>query len=191
MKIGIYAGSFNPIHNAHLKIAEHIIEKGIVDRVVFVPAGDDYNKKGLIEGAKRYEMIKLVVENNLKLSVSDIEIINKKLYSYQTLDYFKEKYQNDRIYFVMGSDNLNEFHLWKNPEYILENYGIVVFLRNGQKIEDFKKYLEYENIEFLEYNDRLSSTEIRKNIKEGNYDEAASKVDGKVLSYIRENRLYE
>ena len=191
MRIGIYAGSFNPIHNAHLKIAEHIIDKGIVDRVVFVPAGDGYNKKGLIEGIKRYEMIKLVVENNPKLSVSDVEIITKKSYSYQTLDYFKEKYINDEIYFVMGSDNLSEFHLWKRPEYILENYGIVVFLRNGQKVEEFKEYSEYEKIKFLEYNDRLSSTEIRKDIKEGKYDVVSLKIDEKVLSYIKENGLYE
>lgn len=191
MKIGIYAGSFNPIHNAHLKIAKHIIEKGIVDRVVFVPAGDDYNKKGLIEGTKRYEMIELAIENNPKISVSDVEIINKKLYSYQTLDYFKEKYPDHEIYFVMGSDNLSEFHLWKRPKYILENYGIVVFLRNGQKVEEFKEYLKYENINFLEYSDRLSSTEIRKNIKEGNYKEVELKVDEKVLSYIKEYGLYE
>ena len=191
MRIGIYAGSFNPIHNAHLKIAEHIIDKGIVDRVVFVPAGDDYNKKGLIEGTKRYQMINLAVENNPKLSVSDVEIINKKLYSYQTLDYFKEKYPKDEIYFVMGSDNLSEFHLWKRPEYILENYGIVVFLRNGQKVEEFKEYSKYANIKFLEYNDRLSSTEIRKDIKEGKYDVVSLKIDEKVLSYIKENGLYE
>ena len=191
MKIGLYAGSFYPIHNAHLEIAKKIVKEKIVDKVIFVPAGDGYEKSGLVNGYKRYEMIELVIRNIKEFSVSDIEIINSKLYSYLTLDYFKKEYENDEIFFIMGSDNLSEFHLWKKYKYILNFYGIVVFLRNGQKRENFKAYEKYENIKYVDFDFCLSSTEIRNNIGKKEYDKVNNKIDERVLDYIREYKLYE
>lgn len=191
MKIGIYAGSFNPIHNAHVAIADKIIDEKLVDKVVFVPVGDGYEKANLVDGYKRVEMVELAIKDNDNLSVSDIEIVNNKMYSYQTLDYFKSKYGNDDIYLIMGSDNLSEFHFWKRYKYILDNYGIVVLLRNGQKKENFKEYDEYKNIAYVEFDFRLSSTEIRENLKNQKYEVASSKINERVFNYIRENRLYE
>lgn len=191
MKLGIYAGSFNPIHNAHLEIANKVIENNFVDKVIFVPVGNGYNKIDLIDGGKRYEMIKLAIENEENMSVSDIEIVKNKLYSYETLNYFKSKYKEDEIYFIMGSDNLSEFHLWKEYKYILNNYHLIVLLRNKQTKEDFMAYKNIGNVNFVDYNFNLSSTDIRKNIKSKKYEEVINKLDKRVLDYIMEERLYE
>lgn len=189
MRIGIYAGSFNPIHNAHLDIANKIINEGYVDKIIFVPAGDGYEKRGLVAGKKRYNMVKLAI-NNKNMDVSDVEVVNHKLYTYETLDYFNSKNLDNELYFILGSDNLREFHLWKRYEYILGNYGLIVLLRNGDKLEDFKEY-SGKNIRFINYDFNLSSTEIRKNIREKEYEEVRKKLDYKVFDYIRECKLYE
>ena len=91
----------------------------------------------------------------------------------------------------MGSDNLEEFHLWKEYKYILDNYKIIVLLRNGKRKEYFKEYIRLNNIVFLEFDFKLSSTEIRQNIKEKRFDEVKDKVNKEVLDYIKEYRLYE
>ncbi len=191
MKLGIYAGSFNPIHNVHLDIANKLIDEKIVDEVIFVPAGDGYNKPNLAKGTHRYEMIRNAIKGNSKLSVSDIEVLNNKLYSYQTLDYFKEKFGDCELYFIMGSDNLSQFHTWKRWEYILANYKLIVFLRNNQNFEEFVMYKDNKNIVFVEYNIKLSSSEIRANFKNKEEDEVRKKIHKDVYSYIKEFKLYE
>ena len=191
MKIGIYAGSFNPIHNVHLDIANKLINDGIVDEVIFVPVGDGYNKPNLVKGVHRYEMIKKAVQCNSKLSVSDVEIRNDKLYSYQTLDYFKEKYGDSDLYFIMGSDNLSEFHTWKRWQYILENYKLIVFLRNDQKLEEFMTYKTNKNVIFVEYNVKMSASEIRENLKKKEEKKVRKKIHSAVYDYIKEFKLYE
>lgn len=190
MRIGIYVGSFNPVHNAHLDIANRAIEENLVDRVIFVPAGDGYEKRDLICGSHRYKMLELAIQGNLKLSVSDIEIVNNKLYTYQTLDYFKDHFPNDEIYLVMGSDNLNEFSKWKKNDYILDNYKLIVFLRNNQRKEGFINY-KNKNLAFIEYDFVLSSSEVREYIKRNNYSGVVLKISKDVLNYIKENNLYK
>lgn len=189
-RIAVYPGSFNPIHNAHLDMAKRVLKDDIVDEVVIVPAGDGYEKKGLVSGTDRCEMIKRVIEKENKISVSDIEVINNKVYTYETLDYFNRLNNNDELYLIMGSDNLIEFNTWKEYEYILNNYNLIVFLRNGQSKEDFKEYHK-DNIMFVEYDAKVSSTEIRDCIKKGNFEEIENKVDENVLEYIKQFRLYE
>ena len=189
-RIAIYPGSFNPIHNVHLDMAKRVIRDDIVDEVVIVPAGDGYNKKGLASGNHRYEMIKKVVEKESNISVSDIEIINNKLYTYETLDYFRKLNDNSELYLVMGSDNLMEFNTWKEYEYILNNYILIVFLRNGQSKDDFKEYHK-DNVIFIEYDFDVSSTEIRNNIKKENFQNVKGEIDEDVLKYIEKFKLYQ
>lgn len=189
-KIAIYPGSFNPIHNAHLDMAKKVISEDIVDEVIIVPAGDGYNKKGLVSGFHRVEMAKKAIENESNISVSDIEVINNKLYTYQTLDYFNDLSDNSELYLVMGSDNLSEFNKWKEYMYILNNYNIIVFLRNGQSKEDFKDY-HRENVVFIEYDRSVSSTNIRENINQGDFEKNKSDLDEGVLEYIKELNLYK
>ncbi len=191
MKIGIYCGSFNPVHNAHLQIANKLLDERLVDRVVFVPAGDDYEKKGLVCAYHREEMLKIVLANNERIMISDEEIENGKLFTYQTLDYFKSVYKDNEIYLVIGVDNLKEFHLWKQKDYILRNYNIIVINRNGLRLKEFKEYSEYKNMYTLSFDSDISSTKIRKLIKNEKFKELELLLNKDVLAYIRRNGLYE
>ena len=184
MKIGIFGGCFNPPHNMHKSIALDLINKNYLDKVIYVPTGDKYNKKELVEASHRYNMVKLMIENNPNLLVSDYEIKNKLTYTYQTLDYFKNKYPNDEIYFICGSDNLLELNTWRNYDYIINNYKILVIKRNR-----FDKVKINKNIILtdISMND-ISSTMIRKDL---NYILKNNNLDIKIYNYIKENKLYE
>lgn len=184
MRIGIFGGSFNPPHVDHKQIAIELIEKDYLDKVIFVPTGDKYQKKELISANMRINMLQLMCKNNLNLEVSDYEIKNKLTYTYETLDYFKNKYPNDTIYFICGSDNLKEFKTWKNYEYILDNYKIIVTMRNNDKIDSIIKDINSKNI--IEVNiktNNISSTMIRAKLDEKYLDES-------VYNYIKKYKLY-
>ncbi|MBQ3494582.1 MAG: nicotinate-nucleotide adenylyltransferase [Clostridia bacterium] len=187
MKIGVFAGSFNPIHNAHIDIANLLTQNKIVDRIIFVPAGEKYEKPNLAPAKCRLDMVCLATAQNPNFSVCDIEIKNKKLFTYQTLDYIKLENPYAEICFIMGADNLKEFYWWKNNQYILENYKLIVLARNGQKLEDFPEYLN-KNIEFVEFFDDLSSTFIRQNIS--NKKIIKKYLNNNVFEYIQKNNLY-
>lgn len=181
MKIGIFGGCFNPPHNMHKSISINLINNGYLDKVIYVPTGNRYNKKDLIDVKYRIAMLKLMCEDNDNLEVSDFELKTNLIYTYQTLDYFKKIYKNDEIYFICGSDNLKEFHTWKNYEYILNNYKLLVIMRN----HDNKHKLPISNniiITNIEEQE-LSSTGLRNNLDE-------TKLDKKVYQYIKKNKLY-
>ena len=147
MKIGIFGGSFNPPHNMHKNIALKLINKGYLDKVIFVPTGDKYNKDGLLNQKDRYNMVKLMIEGCDNLEVSDYEF-NKLTYTYETLDYFKNIYKDDDIYFICGSDNLKQITLWRKYDYILRNYKMIVIRRNNDDIDKIINNLliYYKNI---------------------------------------------
>jgi len=187
MKIGIFGGSFNPVHNMHINISLKLINDGYLDMVIYVPVGNMYNKKDLISFKDRLNMLKLIVLEHNNLLVSDIGNDNNYQYTYQVLDYFKNIYKNDDIYFICGSDNLSEFDTWKRYKYILENYKLLVIKRNGDNIDYIlDKYNNISNIIVSNIKEvNLSSTEIRNNI-----DKASQYLDDKVYSYIKKNNLY-
>ena len=108
MKIGIFGGSFNPPHQMHINIARDALN--MVDKVIFVPVGNAYQKDELIALEDRVQMLKLCLEE--RMEVSTIEDQNSQVYTYQTLRYFKEKYPNDQIYFICGSDNIKGIWTW-------------------------------------------------------------------------------
>ncbi|MCI8588205.1 MAG: nicotinic acid mononucleotide adenylyltransferase, partial [Bacilli bacterium] len=91
MRIGIFGGSFNPPHRMHLDIGREMVAKGYVDRVIYVPTGKKYPKSDLLEDNLRYQMVSLMVQDKEYLEVSDYELQNHLVYTYQTLEYFKEK----------------------------------------------------------------------------------------------------
>ena len=109
MKIGIFGGTFNPPHKMHLKIALLLIEKNYVDKVIFVPTGNKYDRKDLNNEIDRLNMVNLMIKDYKSLESSDYELGKERVYTYQTLNYFKELYKNDEIYFICGSDNINDF----------------------------------------------------------------------------------
>lgn len=190
MRIGIFGGSFNPCHNMHKKIAIELIEKGYVDKVIYVPTGDKYNKDGLISVKDRYKMLSIMVQDNSNLYVSDYEVTNELTYTYETLSHFKKKYPNDIIYFICGSDNILEIDTWNNYKYILESYKILVIKRND---DDINEILE-NNRNIVETDiamSNLSSTKIRELIKINKREELITKMDKNVLEYIEKNNLYK
>jgi len=89
MKIGIFGGSFNPVHNMHINISLELIKKEYLDMVIYVPTGDNYNKKDLISFKDRLNMLRLIVSEHNNLKLSDIGNDNNYQYTYQVLDYFK------------------------------------------------------------------------------------------------------
>jgi nicotinate-nucleotide adenylyltransferase len=195
MKIGIFGGSFNPPHIMHKKLVEELIKEGYVDKVIFVPTGMKYEyKNNLISNEDRFHMIQLLIKDNNSLEVSDYEFTEEVTYTYQTLDYYQNKYKEDKIYFICGTDNLSYIDKWKRGEYILENYPLLIIKRNTDEIspllEKYKKYKDNIIVTNIHPVD-LSSTDIRKLIKEDNKQELEKVLTKEVLDYIEEHNLYK
>lgn len=193
MRIGIFGGCFNPPHKMHKNIALELINNNYLDKIIYVPTGNKYNKKDLVNDIDRYNMLKIMCENNVSLEVSDYEFKTNLTYTYQTLNYFKSIYPNDDIYFICGADNLNQIETWREYKYILENYKFIVINRNEidldnlvNKYENYKGNIVIANIKTGE----LSSTDIRDNLNNLNTKEVLNYIDLEVYKYIKENGLY-
>lgn len=191
MKIGIFGGSFNPVHKMHKNISLELIEHGYLDKVIYVPTGDSYNKKGLISFEDRVNMLKLMIQKYNNLSLSEIGNNKDYGYTYQTLDYFKKKKQKADIYFICGTDNLLDFDTWKEYEYILDNYKLLVIIRNNDDVygilDNYGKYKD--NIIITDIEARVvSSTNIRENLKKNIRDE---NIEKEVYDYIMTKKLYK
>ena len=187
MKIGIFGGSFNPPHNMHKNIALNLIKNKYLDRVIYVPTGNKYNKRGLVNQNDRYNMVRLMIEGYNNLDVSNYEF-NKLTYTYETLDYFRNIYQNDEIYFICGSDNLKEITSWKRYDYILKNYKIIVIKRNDDDMDKIiNKLLIYsKNIIYVnDIENSVSSTLVRENLNRNNNEYLIQNMDTKVIKYIK------
>lgn len=194
MKIGIFGGSFNPPHKMHINIGEELIKQGYLDKIIFVPTGIKYKyKSNLSPNENRFDMLKILTQKNKNFSVSNYEFNDNVVYTCETLDYFKNKYLKDEIFFICGADNLSYIDKWKNGEEILKNYKIIVIARNTDNLESIlKKYSKYtDNIlvaRIPPYD--LSSTEIRKLVSDGEYHLLDKYLDCDIIDYIIENNLY-
>lgn len=170
MKIGLYFGTFNPIHIGHLVIANHFVEYSDLDQVWFVvtPHSPFKKKSSLLDNNHRYQMLDRALESYPKLRVSDIEFkLTQPNYTINTLIYLGEKYPDYKFSIIMGEDNLKSFHKWKNYNIILENHEIYIYPRisKGKLESEFigHKKVHFINSPIME----ISSTFIRKAIKDG------------------------
>jgi nicotinate-nucleotide adenylyltransferase len=170
MKIGLYFGTFNPIHVGHLTIANHLAEHSNLDKIWFVvtPHSPFKKKSSLLDNRQRFEMVYRATEDYMKLEPSDIEFdLPQPNYTINTLTYLQEKYPKHEFSLIMGEDNLKSFHKWKNYELILEHHDIYVYPRISEgKLEtqfDNHHKIHKVNAPIME----LSSTFIRKSIKDG------------------------
>lgn len=193
MRIGIFGGCFSPPHKMHKRMVLDLIEKDYVDKVIFVPTGDMYQKRDLASFNDRVEMLNLLIEGEKNLEVSRYEE-GTLTYTYQTLDYFQTNYPDDGIYFICGSDNLGEIGTWREYEKILSNFKLLVIKRNNDDIDLLlARYNKYrKNIivtDVLE--EKLSSTYIRKCIEEEKIAKLDEVMDSDVLKYILEHGLYK
>ena len=170
MKIGLYFGTFNPIHVGHLTIANHIAEHSDMTQVWFVvtPLSPFKKKSSLLDNHQRLEMVYRATKDYDKLRPSDIEFnLPEPNYTIDTLAYLQEKFPDHEFALIMGEDNLKSFHKWKNYELILEGHHIYVYPRisSGTLEHHFKNHPKIHTIDapIME----LSSTFIRSEIKAG------------------------
>jgi len=194
MKIGIFGGSFNPPHKMHERIVLELLNKGYLDKVICVPTGNYYKKAELIDMDYRQEMLKIMFDGNKDVIVSDISRNKEYEYTYQVLDYFKSVFKNDQIYFICGGDNLKQFTSWKNYDYILKNYRILVINRGNDNEDKLKTiFSKYEDsITFCSIGkNSVSSSMIRKNLELGEHEKIKEFLDRKVLNYILEREIYK
>ena len=180
MKIGLYFGTFNPIHVGHLIIANHMAEHAALDQVwmVVTPHNPLKKKSTLLDDYHRLQMVHLATEDFPKIKPSDIEFkLSQPNYTVNTLVHLQEKYPNYEFSLIMGEDNLKSLHKWKNYEAILANYDIYVYPRVedkgqiGETISSQAKNLAFKNHAKVYMIDapvvEISSTFIRGNIKNG------------------------
>lgn len=191
MRVGIFGGSFNPPHKMHEDIGLFFINKNILDKVIFVPTGSKYKyKNNLLSDEDRYNMVKIITDKYEFFEVSDFELKDEVVYTCETLEHYKNTLKDDEIYFICGLDNLSYIDSWKNAEYILENFKILVIKRDTDDLDTVLKSLEKykDNIIVVDMEESdISSTIIRECIlkhKKTNY------LDDDVLKYIVDNKLY-
>lgn len=198
MKIGLYFGSFNPIHIGHLVIANHFAEFSDVNQVwmVITPHNPLKKKESLLNDYTRLELVHLATQDYPKIKPTDIEFkLPQPNYTVNTLAYLQEKYPKNEFSLIMGEDNLRSFHKWKNYEIILQNHDIYVYPRLWEKNEnptDIKKYAvkNHPKIHFVDAPVvEISATFIRNSIK--NKKNVQPLLPYKVWEYIDLNGLYK
>ncbi|WP_431108396.1 nicotinate (nicotinamide) nucleotide adenylyltransferase [Winogradskyella poriferorum] len=192
MKVGLYFGTFNPIHIGHLTIANHLAEHSDLDQIWFVvtPQSPFKKKNSMLDNRQRYEMVYRATKDYDKLKPSDIEFgLKQPNYTIDTLIYLEEKFPDYEFALIMGEDNLKSFHKWKNYELILENYSVYVYPRisEGKTDTQFKDHPKIHHVDapIME----LSSTFIRNSIKEGK--NVRPMLPHSVWEYIDEMNFYK
>lgn len=197
-KIGIMGGSFNPIHNGHLLLAEWARSELELDEVLFLPAGDPYFKSPslLLPGAERLHMTQLALEDNVFFQCLDLEVKRTgHTYTYETLLELKSLSPDAQFFFLCGSDCLFSIETWKCPEAIFSNCTLVVAVRDQVSLPEMeakKRALEADYqaqiilLPFLRYS--VSSTEIRERVK--THQSIRYLVPDSVRNYIHEKGFY-
>ncbi|MCF6366611.1 MAG: nicotinate-nucleotide adenylyltransferase [Bacteroidales bacterium] len=166
-KTGLFFGSFNPVHNGHLIIANYILEFTGLEQIFFVvsPQNPFKEKASLLEDYHRLALVKEAIGDTNKYYACDIEFkMPKPSYTIDTLTYLKEKYPEKEFSLIMGCDNFKSFHKWKNSKQIIGNHNLYVYPRPGFDTSEFN---DVENITIVEAPlMEISSTFIRKAVKE-------------------------
>ena len=167
-KIGLYFGTFNPIHVGHLIIANHMVENSDLDEIwmVVTPHNPFKKKSSLLENHHRFELVYRATENYQKIKPSDIEFkLPQPNYTVYTLAHISDLHPDKEFCLIMGEDNLKSFHKWKNYETILEHYHIYVYPRiaEGKVEHQFKSHSKIHKVDAPIV--QISSTMVRNGIK--------------------------
>ena len=188
-KIVIFGGSFNPPLNSHFSMAQEVLnECDDVEKIVFVPVNQMYFKKGLIANEHRMHMLDVVISKNDRFELSDIDMhSDHSLYMIEIMKAMQEKYPNNDVCFLVGSDNFKDVSRWRNAEELLSKYQVIVMERDTDNVlqmiqEDEILTRVKDNIFILKQDikSNYSSTYVREQIK-----------NGKSVRYLMPDEVYE
>lgn len=188
MHIGLYFGSFNPIHIGHLIIANHVVENSDVDKIWFVvsPHNPLKDAHSLLNEYDRLHLVELAIQDNNKFRASNVEFyLPKPSYTIDTLTYLTERFPLEQFSIVIGSDSFQNISRWKNYEQLVQHYSFIVYKRPGFEItETYNAKMNILDAPLLE----ISSTFLRKQIKANK--SIRYMMPDAVWKYIDENRYY-
>ena len=195
MRIGFFGGSFNPPTNGHMNLARKAIKMCNLDKLIFVPMGDFYEKKDLAKAKDRLSMLKLAIlsDSESNLEVSDLEIKEaRKMSAIEAFRLIEENYPTEEKFFIMGADNFINILNWKESEELLNKYKYIVFERKDIDIkkfieEDLKKYKTQITIVKNIEHKNTSSSKFREENKKNNMQDIVPK---EVFDYIIKNNIY-
>lgn len=189
-KVGLFFGSFNPVHIGHLIIANAMLQHSALDEVWFVvsPQNPLKERKTLLDDRQRLEMVRRAIDDNYRLRACDIEFsLPIPSYTATTLAYLQEKYPSKEFCLIMGSDNLATFERWRNWEHILEHYHLFVYPRPGSENCALSSHPHVHMVEVPMMD--ISSTYIRRQVQL--HHDIRYLVPDKVFQYITEMHFYE
>lgn len=199
IKTGIMGGSFNPLHNGHMELANTAMKQLALDNMLFIPSGKPYMKEDriMLNAGQRLEMVRNAIRNIPHYYVSDIEVLRSgNSYTCETLEELTAEYPDRAFYFILGADCLYEIEKWKDPERIFKLCTVVSAVRDSVSALELQKKCrdlteKYQaDILLLDFpKTDISSTEIREDIKAGK--DISDKVPYEILRYIEKNHLYQ
>jgi len=183
MRIGLFGGAFNPVHNGHMAVAYAAIKSAKLDLLIFIPTGNAPHKKETeVSREDRYNMLVAATIGEGKMTVSDYEIKREEVnYSADTVEYFKSVYPNYELFFIVGDDSYNQLDSWYQPHRILENSTLLVFPREGADVKPPAQMVDMQKVE-------VSSSNIREKIKMGK--DCRNLLPKSVFDYIIKRNLY-
>ena len=189
MKIGLYFGSFNPIHIGHLIVASHVANHTDMQQVWFVVSPQNPLKPSsvLLNEYHRLHLVHQAIDEDLRLKASEVEFkLPRPSYTIDTLTYLQEKYPQHEFSIIMGSDSFQNLPRWKNFETLVKNHPFIIYKRPGFDVtDDWGASVTVLNAPLLQ----ISATEIRNNIKEGKTIRYL--VPDKVREEIEQNSYYK
>jgi len=187
--IGIFGGTFDPIHNGHLFIAEYLCNHLNLDKLLFTPAGETHHKRPKAKPFIRFVMCKRAIENNPKFDVCGVDISRPgPIYTIDTIRILREKYNKTNIVFLIGADNISDIKNWKDYKTLIKTVKIIAIKRSGGYSLDPK--IDDQTIDIIPAPTvNISSTKIRGLIKKGD-SSARYMVPFEVWECIRKEGLY-
>lgn len=194
MKVGLFFGSFNPVHNGHLIVANIMVETTGLDEVWFVvsPRNPLKSSSSLLHEFDRLTMVELAIEDNDRFKATDVEFhMARPSYTVDTLAYLSEKHPKNEFSLIIGSDNLVNFHKWKNYRVILDNYGLYVYPRPGHvNLEEERcECLNHPNVKVIDAPLLdISATFIRNLIRQNK--SIRYLVPDKTIRFIMDKKLF-
>ena len=185
--IGVLGGTFDPPHEAHLKIAERSLNQFKLDKIIFIPSGNPWQKKDSTPYSHRFEMTKILIKNSDSFAISDLESSEQNpSYTYETLE--KLQHPKENLYFILGSDTAMNIKTWKNYGHLSNLTQFLIALRKEDSSETLSKNFpfDYELIEGEKLD--LSSTGLREKLEENTMNNIELPLE--IFNYIKENKIY-